>query len=93
MGHTILHFSTQARSNVLLKTAVFKKSSDNCIIEANILFGEGTQGFFIIEKLANKLNVKETGTERNVQLMKIATVHVITDRKERIPIDVLITPT
>ncbi|KAH3824222.1 hypothetical protein DPMN_126053 [Dreissena polymorpha] len=25
--------------------------------------------------------------------MKTATVHVITDRKERIPIDVLITPT
>jgi len=103
-GHTILHYSTQARSNVLLKTAVGKVSSDKCIIEANILFDEGAQRSFITEKLANELNVKETGTEtiylaafghssQNVQIMKTATVHVITDRKERIPIDVLITPT
>ncbi|XP_052218332.1 uncharacterized protein LOC127835952 [Dreissena polymorpha] len=103
-AHTILHSSTQARSNVLLKTAVGKVSSDNCMIEANILFDKGAQRSFITEKLANELNVKETGTEtiylaafghssQNVQIMKTATVHVITDWKERIPIDVLITST
>jgi hypothetical protein len=80
-AHTILHSSTQARSNVLLKTAVGKVSSENCIIEANILCDEGAQRSFITEKLANELNVKETGTETiylaafghsspNVQIMK-----------------------
>jgi len=103
-GHTVLHTSTQAKSSVPLKTAIGQVSSGNYITEANILFDEGAQRSFMTEMLANELHVEDTGTEtvylaafgdssQRVRIMKTATVHIITDRKERISIDVLITPT
>jgi len=56
------------------------------------------------ERLANELHLKETGVEtvhvaafgdssQRVRIMRTATVLIITDRKERVPIEVLITPT
>jgi len=102
-GHSVLHTSTQARSHVLLKTEIPQVCSGSVSTDANILFDEGAQRSFISEKLATDLHVDETGSEtvhlgafgdtsQHVRLMKSATVHVITDRKKRIPIDVLITP-
>jgi len=103
-GHTVLHTSTQAKSSVLLKTAIGQVSSGNYTTEANILFDEEAQRSFMTKRLANEPHVDDTDTEtihlaafgdssQRVRIMKTATVHIITDRKERISIDVLITPT
>ena len=67
------------------------------------MFDEGAQRSFMTERLANELHVEDTGTEtvhlaafgnstQRVRIMKSATVHIITDQKERISIDFLITP-
>jgi len=102
--HTVLHSSAQTRSDVLLKTAIGQVSSGNFTTEANILFDEGAQRPFITEWLANELHLKETGVKtvhvaafgdssQRVRTMRTATVLIITDRKEQVPIEVLITPT
>ena len=103
-GHTDLDTSTKAKSSVLLKTAIGQVTSGNYTTEANILFDEGVQLSFMTERLANELHVEDNGIEtvhlaafcdysQRVRIMRTATVHIITDRKERISIDVLITPT
>ena len=100
---TVLHSTTQPRQNVLLKTAVTKVSSLNFTQEAHILFDEGAQRSFISQKLADDLQLNPTGTEivnlasfgqesQNVRHIETATVYLITDRNEKIAIDVLIVP-
>jgi len=101
-----LHTSTHAKSNELQNTVIGNGivSSDNCTIEANILFHDGTQRYFIAERPTNELHVTETGiitinvpnvgdSSQRTAIIRTVTVIDITDRKERIPIEVFITPT
>ena len=100
----VLHSTTQTRPNVLLKTAVANVSSSESTAEAHILFDEGAQRSFISQKLADELQLKPTGTDtvhvasfgqnsQSVRYLQTAKVHLITDRSEKIAIDVLIVPT
>jgi len=101
-----LHTSTNAKSNVLPNTVIGNGivSSDNCTTEANILCHDGTQRYFIAERPTNELHVTDTGiitinvpnvgdSSQRAAIIKTATVTDITDQKERIPIEVFITPT
>ena len=103
---TELHTSTHAKSNVLQNTVIDNGivSSDNYTTEENILFHDGTQRSFIAERPTNELHVKETGiitvnvphlgdSSQRAAIIRTATVIDITGRKERIPIEVFITPT
>ena len=100
----VLHSTTQTHPNVLLKTAVANVSSSESTAEAHILFDEGAQRSFISQKLADELQLKPTGTDtvhvasfgqnsQSVRYLQTAKVHLITDRNEKIAIDVLIVPT
>ena len=79
-------------------------SSDNSTIEANTSFHDGTQRSFIAERPTNELHVTEIGiitinvsnvgdSLQRAAIIRTATVIDITDRKERIPIEIFITPT
>lgn len=103
-GKTVLHSSLAHRSsNVVLKTAVANVSSGKQTTEANILLDEGAQRSFITETLADKLDLVTSGDEivhlsafgdqqRQVRHMKSATVHILTDDGENIPLNVLVIP-
>ena len=58
-----LHFTTQPRSGVLLKTDVAKVTSGIYTDDVNILFDEGAQRSFVTRELADKLHLQTSGTE------------------------------
>ncbi|XP_052233469.1 uncharacterized protein LOC127846339 [Dreissena polymorpha] len=102
---TVLHSSSQRhKQGVLLKTAISSVYFGQIHTNACILFDEGAHNSFITEALARELEVKRTGTD-TIQLaafgdkkdwilhLKTATINLISDRKECIPINVLIVPT
>jgi hypothetical protein len=91
-----------------LKTTVAKVTSGvasgNLCTDVNILFDEGAQRSFVTKELAEKLELRRTGTEvvelaafgsssKKVSHIDTATVYLLTDTKEKIAIDVLIVPT
>jgi len=101
-----LHTSKHAKSNVLQNTVIGNGivSSDNCTTEANILFHDGTQRSFIAERPTKELHVTGNGiitinvpnvgdSSQRAAIIRTATMIDITNRKERIPIEVFITPT
>ena len=98
------HSTTQPRSGVLLKTAVAKVASGIYTADANILFDEGVQRSFVTRELADKLQLKTSGTEvvqlaafgsssKKFSYINTVTVYLLTDSREKIAIDVLIVPT
>ena len=102
---TVLHSSSQRhKQGVLLKTAISTVYSGQIHTDACILFDEGAQNSFITEALARELEVNRNGTETirlaafgdkkdRILHLETATIDLISDRKERIPINVLIVPT
>ncbi|CAC5415005.1 unnamed protein product [Mytilus coruscus] len=99
---TVLH--SQAQINVLLKTSVAQVSSGIHCTNANILFDEGVQRSFIIEKLATALNLAITGQEtvnlsgfgdtnesKKVRHLNTGTIYLLTDTG-KLPINVFIVP-
>lgn len=102
--HTSVLHSAQAAATgaVLLKTAVSMVTSSDCTTSANILFDEGSQSSFITKTLADKLQLKPTGSEsiclsgfgdttRHVRHLDTATIYLQTAADD-IPIHVLIVP-
>ena len=99
-GAAILHASTpQSPTGVLLKTAIATVSSSHTHCEAPILFDEGAQRSFITASLASELQLPVDGTEtvclstfggnnNEVQHLETATVFVMTDSNQKIPIRV-----
>ncbi|XP_053407993.1 uncharacterized protein LOC123531067 [Mercenaria mercenaria] len=98
------HLTTHNKTNVLLKTAITKVSSRRCIADANILFDEGAQRSFITEELADKLELQRTGSEvihiaafdsstQKVKHIETATVYLLTECNDKIPVNVLVVPT
>jgi hypothetical protein len=60
----ILHSSyIHTDGPILLKTAVAEIQSNSTSCDANILFDEGAQRSFTIEKIAKRLNLRPTGIE------------------------------
>ena len=102
----VLHSNTTLPDKeVLLKTAIATVTSQSHVqTTANILFDEGAQKSFITEQLATQLNLKKETTEtiylssfgsttNKLQQVDVATVHVVTDDRQTIPVRVLIVPT
>ena len=102
----VLHSNTTLPDKeVLLKTAIATVTSASHVqAEANILFDEGAQKSFITEHLAEVLELTKEATEtiylssfgstRNkLHQVSVATVHVIADNRQMIPVRVLIVPT
>ncbi|XP_060554089.1 uncharacterized protein LOC132715133 [Ruditapes philippinarum] len=104
----ILHSTTHSRPKVLLKTAVAKVTSGvasgNLCTDVIILFDEGAQRSFVTKELAERLELRRTGTEvvelaafgsssKKVSHIDTTTVYLLTDTKEMIAIDVLIVAT
>lgn len=98
---TILH--TSSRPDILLKTAVAPVCSDSVCLDTNILMDEGAQRSFITRKLADVLQLKNEESEAihlsafgnytfQPQRLDSATVYVVADDGEKIPIKVLIVP-
>ncbi|XP_053388631.1 uncharacterized protein LOC128551742 [Mercenaria mercenaria] len=95
--------SRNVNAGVLLKTATATVSSGSINAAANILLDEGAQRSFITEDLANQLKLTRQRPEtislstfgnHDNRLMHLdtATVHIVTDERELIPIHVLIVP-
>ncbi|XP_053388749.1 uncharacterized protein LOC123533693 [Mercenaria mercenaria] len=91
------------RPEVLLKTAVAEVYAENQYAQANILFDEGAQCSFISEKLADQLNIKPCDntvvnlaafgdSSQKVRHLKTATIYLLTDDGDKIPLNVLIVP-
>ncbi|XP_071176443.1 uncharacterized protein [Mytilus edulis] len=93
------------RQNVLLKTAIAPLSYKDQTIDAKILFDEGASRSFITRHLAEKLELKTTGSEaitlsrfgddnenNSIQQLNTATVKIQTIYGQDIPVDVLIVP-
>lgn len=59
----ILHSTMQAKSNILLKTAIAQVSAQSYSTCANILFDKGAQRLFITEQLTKKLHKQHTGSD------------------------------
>jgi hypothetical protein len=102
----VLHSCTSLPDKgVLLKTAITTVSSANQVqTEASILFDEGAQKSFITQQLAEELELTREGTEtlylssfgsrsNKVQQVDVATIHIIADNSQRIPVRVWIVPT
>ncbi|XP_053402668.1 uncharacterized protein LOC128557990 [Mercenaria mercenaria] len=101
----VLHSSSRhTSSGVLLKTAVATVNSMDTYMDANILFDEEAQRSFITEDLAQKLHVRRESTEalkvssfgstsNKIQYLDCATVYLVADSHQKIPIRVLIVPT
>ena len=88
----------------LLKTAVTQVSVGNVSTEANIVLDEGAQRSFITKGLADELGTKPHAKEyismsafgsRKPTLgqLDVATVDIITDEGDKIPVRVLVVPT
>ena len=99
-----LHSTSQARPDVLLKTAIAQVTSGSYTTEANILFDEGAHRSFITKDLADKLHLQKSSTElvqlatfgsssKKVSHIDRTTVYLLTDTGKKIAIDVLIVPT
>ena len=98
-----LHSQSQQRHSVLLKTAVSKvKFEENCV-DANILMDEGAQRSFITRSLADQLQLKTDETDtihltafgdpaHSVKHLDVATIDLIADNGDLIPIRVLVVP-
>ncbi|XP_071177507.1 uncharacterized protein [Mytilus edulis] len=91
--------------NVLLKTAIAPLSFKEQPIDAKILFDEGATRTFITRHLADKLELKPTGSEaimlsrfgddnenNSIEQLNTATVKIQTIYGNEIPVDVLIVP-
>ena len=103
-GAAILHASTpQSPAGVLLKTAIATMSSSHTHCEAPISFDDGAQRSFITASLASELQLPVDGTEtvclstfggnnNVIQHLETASVFVMTDSNQKIPIRVLIAP-
>ena len=103
-GAAILHASTpQSPAVVLLETVIATVSSPHTHCEAPILFHDGSQRSFITPSLASKLQLPVDGTEtvclstfggnnNEVYNLETATVFVMTDSNQKIPIRVLNVP-
>ena len=103
---SVFHSSSyRSHPNVLLKTAVAPVSFRALTTDANILFDEGAQRSFISRNLANKLELKPTGTETislsgfgdaaketKFQRLDTATLKLRTIYDNDISVDVLIVP-
>ena len=97
--------TTLPDKEVLLKTDIATVTSTSHVqAEANILFDEGAQKYFIAEHLAKDLELTKEDTEtiylssfgstsNKLQQVGVATVHVIADNCQMIPVRVLIVPT
>ncbi|XP_052699402.1 uncharacterized protein LOC128176925 [Crassostrea angulata] len=101
-----LHSSSHVRANteVLLKTAVTPIWYRNQEVNCNVLLDEGAQNSFITEELAQKLDIKSTGSitlkisafgDKNSEVRNLekATVQLETQTGEKIPMEVIIIPT
>ena len=103
-GNSILHATLQpSKGDVLLKTAVARVGSEQYEAQANILMDEGAQRSFISQRLADELHLRREGSENiclstfgdsttNIQRLDTATVYLIANDNETIPIRVLIVP-
>ncbi|XP_045171011.2 uncharacterized protein LOC123533438 [Mercenaria mercenaria] len=89
---------------VLLKTAIATVSSTKVQLYTNILFDEGSHKSFITESLAEELELTRNGTEtiylssfgsasNKIMQVDTATVYLVTDECQKIPVKVLIVPT
>ena len=87
----------------LLKTAVATVSSDKLSATANILFDEGAQRSFISQTLADSLQLSPSRQEKvclssfgaetkSSQSLGIASIRLVTNTGEMIPLSVLIVP-
>ncbi|XP_060568771.1 uncharacterized protein LOC132727352 [Ruditapes philippinarum] len=102
---TVMYSSAhQFRSGVLLKTAMADVCYKDICSPATILFDEGAQRSFITETLADELQLEREKSEtirisafggkgNQMQHFDQATVYLVTDRKKKIPLKVLIVPT
>lgn len=100
---SMMYTASEARSTVLLKTAVSPVVYGNISLDTNILFDEGAQRSFITQELAAKLNVNKEGSEslcistfgdttKKVRNLDKTTVYLRSTEGELIPIKVLIVP-
>ena len=104
----MLHSNTTIPDKeVLLKTAIATVTSASHVqAEANILFDEGAQKSFITEHLAEELELTKEATEtiymylssfgstsNKLHQVSVATVYVIADNRQMIPVRVLIVST
>ena len=98
---SILHSGIS--KNVLLKTAVTPLTYNGLYHDTNILFDEGAQRSFITESIAELLKIQPIRKERltisgfeqstpRTRLLDVAKVYVVTENKQRIPVEVLIIP-
>ncbi|XP_053406534.1 uncharacterized protein LOC123530253 [Mercenaria mercenaria] len=89
---------------VLLKTTIATVSSTKVQLYTNILFDEGSHKSFITESLAEELELTRNGTEtiylssfgstsNKIMQVDTATVYLVTDEYQKIPVKVLIVPT
>ncbi|XP_053391450.1 uncharacterized protein LOC128554226 [Mercenaria mercenaria] len=89
---------------VLLKTAIATVSPTKVQLYTNILFDEGSHKSFITESLAEELELTRDGTEtiylssfgstsNKIMQVDTATVYLVTDECQKIPVKVLIVPT
>jgi len=101
-GAAVLHSTVKSSpTTVLLKTAVAQVYST--YIDANILMDEGAQRSFITQDMVSRLHLKSDGTHvisisafgdpaQTVQRLDTATVQLVADDGEKIPVRVLIVP-
>ncbi|XP_063447017.1 uncharacterized protein LOC134726541 [Mytilus trossulus] len=94
---------TSQHTSVLLKTAIAPIAYGKQITEASILFDEGAQRSFITQSIADKLQIRPSGTdtielsafgdkEKNIRHLDTATVQLQTDKGELVNINALIVP-
>jgi len=103
-GTAVLHSTVKSSpTTVLLKTAVAPVYSSGTYIDTNILMDEGAQRSFITQDMASRLHLKSDGTDvisisafrdpaQTVQRLDTATVQLVADNGEKIPVRVLIVP-
>jgi len=103
-GAAFFHTTVQSSpTSVLLKTAVASVCSNGTCVDANILMDEGAQRSFITNDLAESLQLKRDGNDvislssfgdagEKVQRVDTATVNIVADDGEKIPIRVLVVP-
>jgi len=102
-GAAVLHTTVQSSPAILLlKTAVASVCSNGPCVDANILMDEGAQRSFITH-MAESLQLKRDGNDvislslfgdarEKVQRLDTATVNIVADDGEKIPIRVLVVP-
>ena len=100
---TAVHSTITEQTEILLKTAVAPVWYKDDNVMTNILLDEGAQNSFITYELAEKLQIKPSGTvsmqisafggnEGEVRILDKATISLETESQEKIQMEVIIVP-